>query len=76
MELKDNLKKGGTAYSKVLGHVKIENDPAKFRMYKKLGLDVFKTDEDFANEAEDAKNIKEFEDAKKPKKKKVKKTEE
>ena len=44
MELKDEYKKGGTVYHKVIGHVAIVNDENEFAKYKKLGLDVFKVE--------------------------------
>jgi len=42
MELKEEYKKGGTVHHPKVGHVKIVNNPDKFKSYKKLGLDVFK----------------------------------
>ena len=44
MELKDEYKKGGSVYHKVVGHVTIVNDEKEFAKYKKLGLDVFKVE--------------------------------
>ena len=44
MELKDEYKKGGAVYHKVVGHVTIVNDEKGFSEYKKLGLDVFKVE--------------------------------
>lgn len=41
MELKENIV-GTTFYTKKMGAVTIENDKAKFKLYKNLGLDVFK----------------------------------
>jgi hypothetical protein len=44
MELKDEYKRGGSVYHKVVGHVTIVNDKKQFAKYKKLGLDVFKVE--------------------------------
>ena len=44
MELKDEYKRGGSVYHKVVGHVTIVNDSKQFAKYKKLGLDVFKAE--------------------------------
>jgi hypothetical protein len=44
MELKDEYKRGGSVYHKVIGHVTIVNDVNEFAKYKKLGLDVFKVE--------------------------------
>ena len=44
MELKDEYKRGGSVYHKVVGHVTIVNDENQFAKYKKLGLDVFKVE--------------------------------
>jgi hypothetical protein len=44
MELKDEYKRGGSVYHKVVGHIAIVNDKNKFAKYKKLGLDVFKVE--------------------------------
>jgi hypothetical protein len=44
MELKDEYKRGGSVYHKVVGHVTIVNDKNEFAKYKKLGLDVFKAE--------------------------------
>tara|TARA_R110002095_G_scaffold148296_2_gene128309 strand:+ start:1071 stop:1235 length:165 start_codon:yes stop_codon:yes gene_type:complete len=44
MELKDEYKRGGSIYHKVVGHVTIVNDEKRFSEYKKLGLDVFKVE--------------------------------
>jgi len=45
MKLKEIYKNGGTAWTQKMGNIKIENDPKKFKMYKKLGLDVFEETE-------------------------------
>ena len=44
MELKDEYKRGGSVYHKVVGNVSIVNDEKRFSEYKKLGLDVFKVE--------------------------------
>jgi hypothetical protein len=44
MELKDEYKRGGSVYHKVVGHIAIVNDKNEFAKYKKLGLDVFKVE--------------------------------
>ena len=44
MELKDEYKRGGSVYHKVVGNVAIVNDKNEFAKYKKLGLDVFKVE--------------------------------
>ena len=42
MELKENIE-GANFWTKKMGTITIENDKSKFKLYKNLGLDVFKT---------------------------------
>ena len=63
MELKENYKNGCTCKTKLFGVVKVVNDEKMFKTYKKMGLDVFKTDEDREQEKKDAKALKDAEKA-------------
>lgn len=58
MELKENLKNGCTCKTKKYGVVKVVNDEKKFKTYLKMGLDVFKNDEDRKQEVTEAKALK------------------
>ena len=61
MELKEHYKNGCTCKTKLFGVVKVVNDEKMFNTYKKMGLDVFKNDEDIEQEKEKAKAIKDAE---------------
>jgi len=61
MELKEAYKNGATCMTKLFGVVKVVNDESQFPLYKKMGLDVFKNDEDRKQEEEDKKALKELE---------------
>lgn len=61
MELKEHYKNGCTCKTKRFGVVKVVNDEKMFKTYKKMGLDVFKTEEDFEKEKADAKALKDAE---------------
>ena len=63
MELKEKYKNGCTCKTKLFGVVKVVNDEKMFKTYKKMGLDVFKTDEDREQEKKDAKALKDAEKA-------------
>ena len=63
MELKEAYKNGCTCKTKLFGVVKVVNDEKMFKTYKKMGLDVFKTDEDREQEKKDAKALKDAEKA-------------
>lgn len=69
MELKENLKNGCTCKTKKYGVVKVVNDEKKFKTYLKMGLDVFKTDEELEQPKKETKSLKTVEKKSKESKK-------
>ena len=61
MELKDIYKNGARCKTKNFGTINVVNDESQFKLYQKMGLDVFKTDEDREQEKIETKLIKDLE---------------
>ena len=63
MRLKEIYQNGCTCKTKNFGVVKVVNDESHFKLYKKMGLDVFETKEDIEAAKVEAKELKDLEKA-------------